>query len=312
MKIIDSRKFVGMAFGITVSASNLSEDESVSTEDYVNRLMFQESGHILREGGKLVLGHRWKLGGVMHHLAARARDLGKWRGDYFNQPAAPSIINLLAWPDQPPKDDSTATDLIEAGILEIRQVEAEGIDTSAISPRSDEAVFCRCRSLTAMRKQLTQLTDVQLCLGGGKNKPERRLPGVLEEAILTIRASKPLYLASALGGVSKLIADALLRRRISPSDTEHFATPDPARRVMEQYRDTYPYPVDEGPSVLNGNSPDTWNALAFLHSQDISHLADNARLSPDEFITLLSTADINRALMMFTLGATRVYQAKKK
>lgn len=306
MNLTDSRKFVGTSFGITISASDLAEDASLASDDYVNRLTFQEAGHILREGGRLILGHRWKPGGIMHHLASKARDLRMWRGPAANTPQEPaSIINVIAWPDGPPPDrDGTAKRLMEQGVLEIQSVGLEGVDLDGVDPDSDFGVFCRTRALTGMRKKITELADVRICLGGGSNKPKRRLSGVLEEAILTIQAEKPLYISSAIGGISRVICDAILRRRMSDSDRSHFVTPAPARAAMVKYRSLFPFPPAEGPCSIEDGAMDGWNALEYLRTLDLKRLAEISHLSPDEYINLLTTADINRALTMVMLGVT--------
>ncbi len=304
MDLTDSRKFVGTSFGITISASDLSADASPTTEDYINRLTFQEASHVLREGGRLVLGHRWKLGGIMHHLASKARDLRLWRGPAANVSQEPaSITNVIAWPDTPPTDqDGTARRLLDQGILEIQSVGVEGIDLNGVDPDSDLGVFCRTRALTGMRKKITELADVRICLGGGSNKPKRRLSGVLEEAILTIQAEKPLYISSAIGGISRVICEAILRRRLSESDRSHFATPAPARAAMQMYRSEYPFPPEEGPCTIDDGATDGWNALEYLRSVDLKRLAEIAHLNIDEYINLLTTADLNRAMTMVALG----------
>ena len=313
MTITDSRRFVGLKFGITISASDFSDDLLSSPEDYVNKLTFQESSHVLREGGQLILGHKWKLGGVMHHLASKARDLRMWRtprSDESNEPAA--IINVIAWPDQPPsREDSSVNRLMEQGVLDVRQVGVEGVDLTSVQPKTDFAMFCRTRALTAMRKQITNLADVRICLGGSTNKPERRLSGVMEEALVTLQAEKPLYLSSAIGGVSRLIADAILRRRISVQDKSHFATPERARAILEMHSHSHPYPLEEGPSIVNENPSSVWNALEYLRSLDVTRLAEIAHLTIDEYLSLLTTADLNRALTMFTMGATRIQDARR-
>ncbi len=304
MNLTDSRKFVGTSFGITVSASDLPTDASPASEDYINRLTFQEASHVLREGGRLVLGHRWKLGGVMHHLASKARDLRLWRGPAANVSQEPASITIvIAWPDAPPPDrDGSAKRLLDQGILEIQSVGVEGIDLNSVDPDSDFGVFCRTRALTGMRKRITELADVRICLGGGSNKPKRRLSGVLEEAILTIQAEKPLYISSAIGGISRVICDAILRRRISDSDRSHFVTPAPARATMVKYRSQFPFPPAEGPCSIVDGAMDGWNALEYLRSVDLNRLAEIAHLSIDEYINLLTTADLNRAMTMVALG----------
>lgn len=306
MNITDARKFVGISFGITISASDPQEDSAGSSEDDVNRLTFRESSHILREGGRLVLGHRWKLGGIMHHLASKARDLRMWRGPVANGPNEPAaIINVIAWPDGPPSDaDGGAARLLQQGILEIQSVGVDGVDLADVDPDSDFGTFCRIRSLTAMRKKITELADVRICLGGGMNKPKRRLSGVLEEVILTIMNEKPLYISSALGGVSRAICDAMLQRRLSEADKAHFVTPEPARVAMEQYGTAHPFSPEEGPCSIDSETHSGWNALEYLRSVDLNRLAEIAHLSSDEYINLLTTADLNRAMTMVALGVT--------
>ncbi len=306
MSITDARKFVGTSFGISISASDLPEDAFLASDEYVNRLTFQEASHILREGGRLILGHRWKPGGIMHHLASKARDLRMWSGSAaatpaHNEPA--SIINVIAWPDTPPPDqDGTAKRLLDQRVLEIQSVGVEGIDVNGVDPESDFGVFCRTRALTGMRKKITELADVRICLGGGANKPKRRLSGVLEEAILTIAAEKPLYISSAIGGVSRIICDAMLRRRLSDSDKSHFVTPAPARAAMEAYKSQFPFPREEGPCGISEGTTGDWNALEYLRSVDLKRLAEIAHLNIDEYINLLTTADLNRAMTMVALG----------
>ncbi len=306
MSLTDSRRYVGLSFGLSISAPDFSDDLQRVSDDDANRLTFQEAGHVLLEGGRLILGHRWKRGGIMDHLASKARDLRAWRDASLPSPAV--ILNVIAWPDAPPEaTDSAAQRLISGGILDVRQIPPAGIDVSNVDTKSDFGKFCRIRALTAMRKTLAELTDIRICLGGGANKPDRRLSGILEEAMLTVRAGKPLYLISAIGGVSRLIADVILQRRISEQDQQHFATPEPARALMEQFIAQHSYHSFEGPSILGDNQ---FDALRYFQSLDIADLAKAACLEHDEYINLLTTADVNRAFSLVTLGATRLQQKK--
>lgn len=311
MNVSDSRRYVGLTFGISISASDFEEDVRSSPEDYVNRLMFQEASHVLLEGGRLILGHRWKPGGTMDHLASRARELRSWRSrrSGSDTPSAP-IVNIIAWPDGPPSEsDEAAQRMISQQIIEIHQIPPDGIDVSDVDPDSEFGRFCRIRALTAMRRRITELTDIRICLGGGSNKSFRRLSGIVEEAVFTVEAGRPLYVSSALGGVSRLIADTILQRRISESDQQHFYTPDRARQWLELFVDKHPYPADEGPSLPRSSRPNGWDAFEFFRSLEIGHLAEQARLSPEEYINLLTTADVNRALTFVTQGASRIRQA---
>jgi len=45
--------------------------------------------------------------------------------------------------------------------------------------------------------------------GGRTSGAAGRYPGVIEEAFLALRASKPLYLAGILGGATRQVIDAI-------------------------------------------------------------------------------------------------------
>lgn len=78
MSNADYRQFQGLTFGFSISASNIeTEDIEFGVED-VNHLTYHEACHVLREGGRIVLGHHWKAGGVMHHLACKAEEMRTW------------------------------------------------------------------------------------------------------------------------------------------------------------------------------------------------------------------------------------------
>jgi hypothetical protein len=64
-------------------------------------------------------------------------------------------------------------------------------------------------SLTALREYMTARTDARLLIGGKRAGFQGRMPGLLEEAIMTIEARKPLFLAGGFGGVTSDIARAV-------------------------------------------------------------------------------------------------------
>lgn len=74
-------------------------------------------------------------------------------------------------------------------------------------PVSDEEI--RQRSLTAMRSYMAKLADARVMLGGKRSGFQGRLPGLLEEALITLRHKRPLYLAAGFGGITWDIAKAL-------------------------------------------------------------------------------------------------------
>jgi hypothetical protein len=300
-------KFSGLSFGISVSASDAEIGDIPFTADDVYRLTLQEATYVLREGGRLVLGHQWRTEGVMHQLAVKAHDLRTWQSSASSEPEQPAILNVIAWPDQPPPaHDSTVRKLMQNRVMTVEQMLPPGIDVSAIENGSEEALFCRIRALTEMRQRITELSDVRLCIGGAKGKPQQRLPGILEEALLTINAGKPLYITSALGGISKLIADALLQRHIPEQLRSNFYTPDESRDIMLKMSAAHPFPSEFGPAIPGPAGKFHRDPLEDLQNCSIDTLAEIARLSTDDYIVMLTTANLDRALTFVTRGAVQI------
>jgi hypothetical protein len=67
----------------------------------------------------------------------------------------------------------------------------------------------RKRSLTNLRRYMCKNTDGRVLIGGKRHGFQGEFPGILEEALITLEAKQPLYLAGGFGGVTLDIAYAL-------------------------------------------------------------------------------------------------------
>lgn len=79
--------------------------------------------------------------------------------------------------------------------------------TELPEPLTDPDV--RARALTALRRYMAVRTDGRVLIGGKRHGFQGIFPGLMEEALLTLEADKPLYLAGGFGGVTADIAQAL-------------------------------------------------------------------------------------------------------
>lgn len=324
----DSRKLKGLRFGFSISAP---PDDDENWPSYygdpvsvVNQFVYDEASHILFEGGGIVLGHRWNTSdgrwnrhGILNHLVRKSREYRRLRPvtpDPETGKIWPSILNLLAWPDEPPPEsEKNSHRFIEEGVLAIQQILPESIDPELLdtvnSPRTPESerlgTYFRIRALTAMRNELARLADFRICLGGTSGKNTRRLPGVIEEAIATIRAQKPLFVSSAFGGASKALADCLLQRDLSSRDEALFFTPDTALALMQEFDGEYP----PGDATEGASTHDGWNAIEWFRKQPFDELAERVGLGTDEFINLLTTPKIDRAMGWLSTGVNNLRQA---
>lgn len=64
-------------------------------------------------------------------------------------------------------------------------------------------------SLTSLRRHMATQTEGRVFLGGKREGFEGEMPGLLEEAIVSLERTQPIYLAAGLGGVTYDIAEAL-------------------------------------------------------------------------------------------------------
>lgn len=304
----DPRRLTGIRFGLSIAAASDTPGEG-DPDHWVNSLTFRLASNILLEGGTLLLGHRWAPDGIMEHLAFQARD-SRWsnarRSADEQAKADTPVLNLIAWPDAPPSEDRNAQRMIRDGVLEVRQVlppdiPPDRLDPDPVKALSELGQFARIRALTAMRQEMVRQTDARICLGGGAGKATRRLPGVVEEALLTCMARKPLYLSGALRGAAKVMADALLHRRTSDEACALFFTPPRAVSLFAARAAEFPVVPEEGPSTEQG-----WNALDFLQAIPLAQLSQQAGLSEEEYVQLLTSTDVQRVLGLAVTGIIRL------
>ena len=287
----------GRCIGISISAGDSGIPVGENAGNFVNQLTFQTGSRYLFLGASIALGHKWTSGGVMEHLARRASEFRHSFVASGSEGRRAPLINRIAWPDKLPNFDADAADRL-ADVLQARQVLPPDIPTSGLDLTSRLGQYARMRALTAMRRELVQESNFRICLGGAAGKPLRRLPGVLEEALLTFHAERPLFLAAAFGGITKALCDVILHRRTTVNVEEAFHTPTEAASLFAEFQGAYPFDVSEGPS-----QPGTaFDALSYAKTMSVTKLATQANLSEDDLLTLMTTPDVGRAMQLIGLG----------
>lgn len=76
------------------------------------------------------------------------------------------------------------------------------------APAPDDDTVQR-RSLTGLRRYMAENTDGRILIGGRREGFQGDMPGLLEEALLAVERSQPIYLAGGFGGITLDIAVAL-------------------------------------------------------------------------------------------------------
>ena len=123
--------------------------------------------------------------------------------------------NHFAWPEH----IQMSTEELEAYAAELERVvdlELLGTDGEPLSLSARGSLQTRtptalewAEGLTAMRRRQCSNSDARVVFGGRITGFRGAMPGVAEEALLSLRAGQPLFLIGGFGGAARYIAETL-------------------------------------------------------------------------------------------------------
>jgi hypothetical protein len=296
-----ARPLAGFIVNLSVSESSDSEQRGFPSWQ-VNRVTLQLVSALFGQGAGILFGHDWREDGVMEAIYGFARQMQPSSPSAADNVAEPEPLlrNMLPWPDNPhlPERDLerlSATLRVESAGL---PAELEGFDLEArAEPGGALHRYLRARGLTHLRHRLDHQSHGRLCLGGRKSGSAGRYPGVIEEALLTLRSNKPLYLAACLGGATEQVVAAIEGKDIAgdfcpPSATDGlFATPPAAEHDQATTQDRV---VDRAA---------IWEEF---RNAGRNKLVELNGLNLNENDELLRTPVIDRVIELVLIGLSRV------
>lgn len=208
-------------------ALSISEAEDLGRfglrQSHLDSIFLELSRYLLLAGVRLAYGGHLKAGGYTLRVADLLRDpiVEQLRREPRQEAGEPELVSYLAWPMLTvARDEARLGPLVEV----IRCDRPPDIDESlrpdfVASPEvevPDDTLlgrFAWSRGLTVMRERQTSEVAARIAVGGKIGRPNDgysgRMPGVLEESLLSIRGERPVYLVGALGGCTRLVLDAL-------------------------------------------------------------------------------------------------------
>lgn len=190
---------------------------------HLDSILLELSRYLLVAGVRLAYGGHLRADGYTLRLADLVRDpiVEQLRGLPSMDQAMPELVTYLPWPMLASvRDEARLGPLVEVRRCERPVGIDESMDPSFVAVPEVEVPtgtalhrFAWSRGLTAMRERQIQEVDARVIVGGKLGRPDGtylgRMPGVLEEALLGIRAKRPVYLVGAFGGCARLVLDAL-------------------------------------------------------------------------------------------------------
>lgn len=200
-------------YAIAISTSESPDMPALGLSDqHLRDAMAEIARHMLALGAKLVYGgdlRQYGFSELLFELVARhCRDSDKKEDQV-------GITNYLAWPVHIVKPfgdlENAATNLADTADLVCLALDGARISMDERRQLSQQQPtdIQWSAGLTAMRKTMLAETHARVLLGGRVDQYKGAMPGIAEEALLSLQESQPLYLMGGFGGCARDIAESL-------------------------------------------------------------------------------------------------------
>lgn len=273
---------------------SVSENEDLGFLGYSNvhlrDLTIEIARHLLINNYILVYGGDLRREGfteMFSDLAYQYRSIGNQRTFYFeNYFAYPIYCSLTRQSEFELKKNKT-------NIIKVLPPQGLGADANIyLPPSTNENKFVWAKSLTYMRNQMISGTNGRILIGGKCNNYLGKLPGIIEEAKITLLQNKPLYLIGAFGGAAKQVINAVLGQDFSFTDSNFHRS--------EQYQEFKNY--------YNGKSEEEINFeedQLLFSKYGMDRLSENNGLTIDENIRLFHTPHLSEIVYYLFKGLNK-------
>lgn len=227
-----SGKTIGLSISESADLSALGFDEM-----HLRDTLIEFTRQLLARDATLAYGGDLRAGGFTRILF----DLVRAHNSSGAPEAYRPVHNYVAWPLHLKVDEDAEAELIKVGRLHRVPLPDDlmrepGVAADTFLPpdtRVTRYVWARC--LTAMRERMNEQSDARVLIGGKVRGYTGKYPGLLEEADLALRASKPLFLLGAFGGCTRAVIE-LVEGGSPESLTLDFQCEDQAyQQFVEEY-----------------------------------------------------------------------------
>jgi len=194
----------GVRVALSVSDSSDLARLGLTTE-HLDLVVAEVARAVILAGGIIAYGGRLRPEGFTQIVMGEVRRYGDGRHAVEIYVPEPQYRDI-------PFHDLSAMDKRLGTSGSIRLVTSSGA-TKSISELSYHgepgSSVSDAEALTAMRRNVSQLSDARLAVGGKLSGYTGAEPGVIEEVRLSLESSKPVYVAGGYGGAAAAIAKKL-------------------------------------------------------------------------------------------------------
>jgi len=251
--------------------------------------------HLLALGARLAYGGTLGAVTFTELLADVVAAHNRAEGEAF----AP-IESYQAWPRYPRDTATIAALMNKVRILRVPlPADADEAAASAGGEGSAPYALAVARGMTAMREAMNAAIQARVVVGGKVVGFSGRYPGIVEEALLALRAGRPLFVLGAFGGAAEVCARALRGEPTPELDRAYQEAHAPGHAAMLRLHDAA--------AAAHGFDPVDYAAVrALLAGKGPAGLGNG--LDGDENLRLMATADVEEAIALVLQGLARLCQ----
>lgn len=295
--VSEQNLFVDQRIGISIS--DVREDGFSNNHlhsDHLVRLAQDLARHLLARSATLIYGGDLRPNGFTEFILDEAAILKERIGGDI-----PKIENHLSWPLHISEPEIVSWRSRYGHVMKTKEYEIPGDVATDVSkgvflpPNSPGNSYIWSRCLTEMRKQSIESSTVRVCAGGRLSGYKGKMPGVLEEIVLSLNSEKPTFLLGAFGGVVGEVCNVLLDGTVPESLTEEWQITHNAG-----YSDVQAIAKD------NDNECDYIAVVDNLQKLDISIIASRCGLSKEEYVQVMHSPFIDEILHLILKGLKKV------
>lgn len=220
---------------------SVSDNEDLGVLGYSNihlrDLTIEIVRHLIINGSSIVYGgdlRKENYTEIFSELSYQYRSIKQGKEKFFENYFSYPIYCLLT------KQNELDFKKYNTDIFKVSPPINLGVDPEKyIVPDSLESKFIWGESLTEMRNVMIRKTNARILIGGKINNYLGKMPGVIQEAKITLKLNKPLYLIGAFGGSSKEVINAIQGQGLSYYKNE-FHTSAPYNEFKDYYNSKKP------------------------------------------------------------------------
>lgn len=269
--------------------------------DHLKRLSQDLARHLLARAGTIIYGGDLRKDGFTQFILDEAITLkARLNTDNIH------VENHLAWPLYISDPEVVAWRAKYSGV--IKSVEHDipsdiekDIDKNIfIAPSGTENKYVWSRCLTQMRETSIETSDARICAGGKLAGYHGKMPGVLEELIISVEKDKPIFLLGAFGGVVGEVCKIITNKSIAEPITEHW-----------QITNNVGYFKLQEKAEQDNHNADYPNITHILNGISVEDLARSSGLNSDDYQRLMASPFVDECVHLVLKGLKTLASASK-